>query len=109
MAHSKVLDIHDVEKFDDMTSHIHKFRSIDLQQLVAARNQLSNEDAIHVLMESVYPKYCTLVTSLRRQPNLSLQSLILDLIQEEIFMNDMTSQHNSIDSQSALNTHKRNF
>jgi hypothetical protein len=86
---------------DNMKNHIRKFRSL-IQQLVAAGNQLFDEDAIHALMESVSSKYHMFVSSLKRQPNLTLQSLIPDLIQEEIFMNDMNSQQSTIDPQSTL-------
>jgi hypothetical protein len=92
---------------DNITNHIHKFRSL-IQQLVVAENQFSDEDAIHALMESVSSKYHMFVSSLRRQPNLSLQSLIPDLIQEEIFMNGMNSQQSTIDPQSVLYTYKQN-
>jgi hypothetical protein len=35
------------------------------------------------------PSYRTFISSLRRQPNLTLESLIIDLIQKETLMKDM--------------------
>jgi len=55
-------------------------------------------------MQSLPPSCRVFISSLRRQPNITLQSLITDLIQEETLMKDMSWNN---ESQSALYTKRK--
>jgi len=52
-----------------------------------------DDEAIICLVRSMPPSYRTFISSLRRQPNLTLQSLIIELNQKETLMKD-TNLHN---------------
>jgi hypothetical protein len=66
---------------DGVTKHIHIFQS-HLDQLLVASTIVPDVEVILVLMRSMPPSYRMFISSLRRQPNLTLQYLIIDLIQE---------------------------
>lgn len=87
---------------DSVTKHIHVFRA-HLEQLFAAGAAVPNDEAVLTLMRSMPPSYRMFISSLRRQPNLTLQSLITDLIQEETLMKNLNL---SPDNTSALYTRK---
>jgi hypothetical protein len=88
---------------DNVTKHIHLFR-FHLGQLAAAGCPIADEEAILALMGSLPPSYRVFISSLRRQPDITLQYLITDLIQEETLMKDMSL---TSESQSALYTKRR--
>jgi hypothetical protein len=54
-----------------------------------------DETIICLMRSSMPPSYRTFISSLRRQPNLTLQSLIIDLIQKETLMKDMNLHNES--------------
>ena len=72
-----------MKESDSVCKHINTFRAY-LQQLPATSSQVPDDEAIFTLMRSMLPTYKMIISSMRRQPNLPLQSLIIDLIQEEI-------------------------
>ena len=93
-----------MKESDNVTKHVHLFRS-HLENLAAAGCPVGDEEAILALMRSLPPSYRIFISSLRRQPGITLQSLITDLIQEETLMKDMNWNN---ENQSALYT-KRKF
>jgi hypothetical protein len=58
-----------------ITKHIHVFQTL--------LEQLSNDEIVLSLMRSMIFRYRNLISSLKRKPNITLQSLIIDLMQEE--------------------------
>lgn len=64
-----------------VTKHIHIFQ-YHLEQLLVASKIVLDVEVILILMRSMPPSYRMFISSLRRQPNLSLQYLIIDLMQE---------------------------
>ena len=83
---------------ESVTKHIHVFRS-HMEQLLVAGCPTQDDEAILTLMRSLPPSYRSFISSLRRQPGITLQSLITDLIQEETLMKDMNL---NMDNTSAL-------
>ena len=73
-----------------VVKHIHNFRA-HLEPLLVAGLPIPNDEAIIMLMKSLPQNYQSFICSLRRQAGLTLQTLITDLIQEEIFIKDMSS------------------
>jgi hypothetical protein len=71
-----------------VTKHVHLFQT-NLHQLTVVGATVLDDETIICLMRSMPPSYRTFISSLRRQPNLTLQSLIIDLIQKETLMKDM--------------------
>jgi hypothetical protein len=49
-----------------------------------------NDEVVLTLMRSMPPSYRTFIGSSRRQPNLTLQSMITNLIQEETLMKNLS-------------------
>ena len=90
---------------ESVTKHIHVFRS-HLEQLSATGCPTQDDEAILTLMRSLPPSYRSFISSLRRQPGITLQSLITDLIQEETLMKDMNL---NMDNTSALYVGKKHF
>jgi len=70
---------------DSVTKHVHNFHSI-LEQLASIGSPVDDEDAILSLMRSMPSGYKPYLTTLRRQPGLTLQGLIADFLQEEILL-----------------------
>jgi hypothetical protein len=66
-----------------------------LHQLVVAGATVLDDEAIICLVRSMPPSYRTFISSLRRQPNLTLQSLIIELNQKETLMKDMNLHNES--------------
>jgi hypothetical protein len=79
---------------DSVAKHVHLFRT-NLHQLTIIGATVLNDETIICLMRSVPPSFRTFISSLRRQPNLTLQSLIIDLIQKETLMKDMNLHNES--------------
>jgi hypothetical protein len=79
---------------DSVTKHVHLFQT-NLHQLDVIGAIVPNDETIICLMRSMPPSYRTFISSLRRQPNLTLQSLIIDLIQKETLMKDMNLHNES--------------
>ncbi len=73
------------EEGDNVTKHIHNFKSL-LEELIAACARVLDDEAIFSLMRSMPFSFHNLISSMQRAPNLTLQSLIIDLLQEEILM-----------------------
>jgi hypothetical protein len=65
---------------DNVTKHIHNFKSL-LEQLSVTSAPISDE-AILSLMRNMPLSFHNLISSMQRVPNLTLQSLITDLLQE---------------------------
>jgi hypothetical protein len=78
---------------ESVTKHIHTFRSI-LDQLSAAGASLSDEDSVIALMRSMPPSFHNFLVSIRGQ-NLTLQTLITYLIQEETMLKSMDDSYNT--------------
>jgi len=78
---------------DSVTKHIHTFRA-HLEQLLVAGSAVPDDEAILTLMRSLPPSYKSFINSLRRQLGITLQSLITDLIQEEMLMKNMSLTSN---------------
>ncbi len=57
---------------ENMTKHIHKFKS--LLEILLAREPVFDDEAMLSLLRSM------LMSSLRQQPNLTIQALIIDLL-----------------------------
>jgi hypothetical protein len=74
-----------------------------LAQLVAIGVQ--NDETLLSLMKNMPWSYRTFISSLKKQPNFALQTLIIDLIQEETLMKD-THSNNVMDR--FLSQKKRN-
>lgn len=53
---------------------------VHLEQLFVACATILYDEVVLTLMRSMPSSYKTFISSLRRQPNLALQSLIIDLI-----------------------------
>jgi hypothetical protein len=66
---------------DGVTKHIHIFQS-HLKQLLVASTIVLDVEVILVLMRSMPSSYKMFISSLRRQPKLTLLYLITNLIQE---------------------------
>ena len=88
---------------DSVTKHIHTFRA-HLEQLLTAGSIVPDDEAVLTLMQSLRPSYASFISSLRRQPGITLQSLITDLIQEETLMKNMSL---TSDSTSTLYVRKK--
>lgn len=80
-----------------------KKSSTNLAQLVAIGVQ--NDETLLSLMKNMPWSYRTFISSLKKQPNFALQTLIIDLIQEETLMKD-THYNNVMDG--FLSQKKRN-
>lgn len=63
---------------ESVTKHTHIFMS--LLELFATASLVTNEDDLFSLMRCMPINYKTFISSLRRQPNLILQSLITNLV-----------------------------
>jgi hypothetical protein len=63
-----------------------------LAQLVARGVPMPNDETLN-LMKNMPWNYRTFINSLKKQPNFILQTLIIDLIQEETLMKDMHSNN----------------
>jgi hypothetical protein len=57
-----------------------------LEQLFVVKSIVVDEDVVKSLMGNMPINYKTFISSLKRQSNLFMQSLITDLIEEEISM-----------------------
>jgi hypothetical protein len=68
-----------MKESDNVTEHIHLFRA-NLHQLTTIGATMLDDKAIICIMSSMPPSYKTFISSLMRQPNLILQSLITNLI-----------------------------
>lgn len=90
---------------EQLMKHIQKFRTL-LEQLNALGAPMGDEEAILNLMRSLPTSYRIVIRSLRRQPNLTLQTLITELLQEEKIIKDLEppTTHTS-----ALYAGKRNY
>jgi hypothetical protein len=77
-----------------VTKHVHLFQT-NLHQLIVVGAIVPDDETIICLMRSMPRSYRTFISSLRRQPNLTLQSLIIDLIQKETLMKDMNLHNES--------------
>ena len=88
-----------------IVKHIHHF-SAHLEQLSAAGSPVPDDEAIIMLMRSLPQNYQPFIRSLRRQPGLTLQTLITDLIQEETFIKDSSP---TSENTSALYVGRKNF
>jgi hypothetical protein len=75
---------------ESIIKHVHNFKSC-LQQLLAARLTVQDDQAILTLMRSLPSSYTTFICSYMKQQGITLQSLITDLIQEETLMKDIGS------------------
>ncbi len=64
----------------------------NLAQLVARGVPMPNDETLN-LMKNMPWNYRTFINSLKKQPNFILQTLIIDLIQEETLMKDMHSNN----------------
>jgi len=64
---------------ESVTKHIHIFMSL-LEELFATASLVTHEDDVFSLMRHMPINYRTFINSLRRQPNLTLQSLITNLV-----------------------------
>jgi len=78
-----------MRKSDSVIKHVHLFKP-HLENLATARCQVEDEEAILALMQSLLPSYKIFISSLRRQLGITLQSLIIDLIQEKTLMKHMS-------------------
>ncbi len=76
----------------------------NLAQLVAIGVPMQNSEMLLSLMKNMPWSYRTFISSLKKQPNFTLQTLIIDLIQEETLMKDM---HSNDDDGSILITKKK--
>lgn len=63
-----------------------------MEQFLVASATISNDEIILVLMNNTLPCYEMFISSLRRQPNLSLKFLMTNLIQEETLMKNLYIQ-----------------
>jgi hypothetical protein len=57
-----------------------------LEQFLATNATIPNNEIILVLMNNMLPNHKTFISSLRRQPNLTLKNLMKILIQEKTLM-----------------------
>jgi hypothetical protein len=76
-----------MKESDNVTKHIHLFWA-NLHQLTTISATMLDDEAIICIMRSMPPSYKTFISSLMKQPNLTLQSLITNLIQEETLMKE---------------------
>jgi len=88
---------------DSVIKHIHTFRA-HLESLLAARSTVQDDEVVLILMRSLPSSYRFFITSLRRQPGITMQSLITNLIQEETLMKNISV---TIDSTSTLYVGKK--
>jgi len=75
---------------ESIIKHIHNFKSY-LQQLLATRLTIQDDEAILTSMRSLPPSYTSFIHSYKRQQGITLQSLIIDLIQEKTLIKDIGS------------------
>ena len=61
-----------MKESDSVTKHVHLFRSY-LENLAATGCPIADEEAILALMRSLPPSYRIFISSLRRQPSITLQ------------------------------------
>ncbi len=80
---------------DNVTKHIHNFRSL-LEELSVACAHVSNDEAILSLMRSMPFSFHNLISSTQRVPNLTLQSIIVDLLQEKNLMKSFNMSNNTL-------------
>ncbi len=80
---------------DNVTKHIHNFRSL-LEELSVACAHVSNVEAIISLMRSMPLSYHNLISSMQRVPNLTLQSIIIDLLQEIFLMKSFNMSNSTL-------------
>jgi replication initiation and membrane attachment protein DnaB len=73
---------------DNMTKHIHKFTSL-LEQLSLVRTLVSNDEAMFSLLKSMPMSYKKIISSFKQQPNLIVQALITNILQEKIMMQNL--------------------
>lgn len=73
---------------DNMTKHMHKFTSL-LEQLSLARTPISIDEAMSSLLKSMPMSYKKIINSLKRWPNLIVQALITNILQEKIMMKNL--------------------
>jgi hypothetical protein len=73
---------------DNMTKHIHKFTSL-LEQLSLARTPNSNDEMVFSLLKSMPMSYKKIISSFKQQPNLIVQALITNILQEKIMMQNL--------------------
>jgi hypothetical protein len=59
-----------------------------MHQLSTIGLAMLDDEAIICIMRSMPPSYKTFISSLMKQPNLTLQSLIANLIQEKTLMKE---------------------
>jgi hypothetical protein len=71
----------------NVTKHIHLFRAY-LHEVTTTSAAMLFDEEIICIMKSMPPSYETFISSLMRQPNLTLQSLITNLIQEKTLMKE---------------------
>jgi len=64
---------------DNVIKHIHTFRAL-LEQLSIIKSLVVDDEAILSLMRSMLIGYKTFINSMKQEPNLTLSSLIIDLI-----------------------------
>jgi hypothetical protein len=69
------------------TKHVHLFQT-NLHQLTTIGAAMLDDEAIICIMRNMPPRYKTFISSLMKQPNLTLQSLITNLIQEKTLMKE---------------------
>jgi len=72
---------------DNVTKHVHTFCSI--LEPASIESLVDEEDAILSLMKSMPSVYKPYLTTLKRQQGLTLQGLIVDLLQEEVLLKDL--------------------
>lgn len=70
-----------------IVKHIHTFNA-HLKQLLVRGLPVPNDEAIIMLMRSLPHNFHSFLCFLTRQPRLTLQTLITDLIQEDTFIKD---------------------
>jgi hypothetical protein len=80
---------------DNVTKHIHNFRSL-LEELSVACAHVSNDETILSLMRSMPFSFHNLISSTQRVPNLTLQSIIVDLLQEKNLMKSFNMSNNTL-------------
>jgi hypothetical protein len=63
-----------------------------MEQFLTRSATISNDEIILVLTNNTFPCYEIFISSLRRQPNLTLKFLMTNLIQEETLMKNLYIQ-----------------
>jgi hypothetical protein len=74
---------------ESVVKHIQSFQSL-LKQLTIVSAPITNDDVILSLMQNMPLSYRTFRTSMRRQPTITLQSLITYLLQEKGILKNLT-------------------